>query len=297
MLGQRGTLKVLALLACLGVIILWQLRPQAPRPAESPVVRPYVPGTILPPEHQVAITVTAPSGSMVIVPEERRFAVLQGLQWLDAAAALSEHQDAPSRPAVIHIEAGPVVYQIPYDLDTNRLRLDDQWVYGPYEILLLMYGLLMPESEIGRIDQVLELFRLELEADDSPHGSEAPLLAHERAVVDGRDYLAWEEALRDAPAEIRLKYADPSEPEVVGTLAIYPDGVYVLRREIVFADAAFSTPDGVRPGMSAGEALAILGEPHLRLPSHWGYRTGDYIRLRLYLDGERIRWLSLTLPL
>ncbi|HEX6989312.1 MAG TPA: hypothetical protein VF282_07555 [Bacillota bacterium] len=49
--------------------------------------------------------------------------------------------------------------------------------------------------------------------------------------------------------------------------------------------------------MSAGEALAILGEPHLHLPSQWGYRTGDHIRLRVYLDGERIRWVSLTLPL
>jgi len=59
----------------------------------------------------------------------------------------------------------------------------------------------------------------------------------ERALVNGRDYLAWEEVLREAPAE------------------------------------------------------------HLRLPSHWGYRTGDCLRLRLYLEGDLIRWLSLTLPL
>lgn len=256
-----------------------------------------MPGTDLPPEDEVAITVTAPSGALFVIPEERRLAVLQGLQWLDAGAALAEDQGAPSRPAVIRIEAGDVVYELPYDLDTNRLRLDDRWVYGPYEILLLMYGLLEPESEIGRIDQVLEGFRLELEAADSPHGGEAPLLAHGRTLVNGRDYLAWEEALREMSADVRLKYADPSEPGSIGTLAIYPSGVYALRREILFADPAFTTPDGVRPGMAAGEALAVLGPPHLNLPSHWGYRTGDYIRLRLYLDGDQIRWLSLTMPL
>ncbi|HEX6989311.1 MAG TPA: hypothetical protein VF282_07550 [Bacillota bacterium] len=48
---------------------------------------------------------------------------------------------------------------------------------------------------------------------------------------------------RGAPAA----RGDPSEPEAVGTLAVYPNGVYLLRREIVFADAAFATPDGIRP--------------------------------------------------
>jgi len=230
----------------------------------------------------------------ISVPAERYFMITQGLHWMDVSIAKSDRQEKAFEPVAIHIETKTDTYEFPYDLATNRLYLEEEWVYASDYTLLIMHGLLDPQSEIGIIDTLLLNAWQEFERNPEIEDTHFPKF--DQSNVNHMDYSDWEIELRGAETTTSFMYYD-SGTEEVQTLSIYKSGIIALNRQLLFTDPMYKTPNGVHVGMSREEALIGLGEPSIKLDSHWGYRVGDYTIFHLYFDDNKIKWISLTMPL
>ncbi len=255
----------------------------------------YAKSTPIHAEEVVSITV-ASSGTdaLINVPKERYYTIIDGLYWLNESLAKAEDQEEAKEPAVIRIETKTDRYEIPYDLATNRLFIAKDWVYADYNHLLIMNGLLKPDSEVGQIDAWLERVRTAFEA--NPTVADSSHLDFEQSKVDGKDYNAWEQELLNAETAMRLMYYD-SSTEKIQALSLYSNGIVALNRQLLFTDSKYKTPDGIQVGMSREEALQHLGAANIDLDMYSGYKVGDYIKFHLYFADHTIKWLSLTMPL
>lgn len=246
-------------------------------------------------EDVVSITIVSSERDVTIdVPKERYYAIIDGLYWLNESIARAEEQEEAKEPVVIRIETKTDQYEIPYDLATNRLFIEGDWVYADYKHLLIMNGLIKPNSEVGKMDTLLERVRVDFEANstvvDSSH------IDFEQAKVDSKDYMAWEKELLNADTTMKLMYYD-SGAEKIQALSMYTNGIVALNRQLLFTDSKYKTSSGVHVGMSREEALQNLGVANIDLDMYWGYKIGDYIKFHLYFADNKIKWLSLTMPL
>jgi len=230
----------------------------------------------------------------ISVPADRYFMITQGLHWMDVSIAKSDQQEKAFEPVTIHIETKTDIYEFPYDLATNRLYLEDEWVYASDYTLLIMHGLLDPQSEIGIMDTML--WNAWQEFERNPEIEYKHSLKFDQSYVNQMNYTDWEEELRGTETRTSFMYYDNGTEEVQ-SLSIYTNGIIALNRQLLFTDAKYQTASGVHVGMSREEALIGLGEPSIKLDSHWGYRVGDYTIFHLYFEDNKIKWISLTIPL
>ncbi|BBH24127.1 hypothetical protein Back11_54720 [Paenibacillus baekrokdamisoli] len=256
---------------------------------------PYVKTTQINNEDVTSITVrSSESDHSIDVPKERYFAILDGLYWLDEGIAKADEQEKPTKSvAVIRVETKSDIYEIPYDLATNRLQIEGDWIYAYDYTLLIMHSLLAPESDIGKIDTMLEEARIEF--DKNPTVTDTHLIDFE-ANVNGKDYNGWDKELKNDEATSRVKFYETGT-KMVNALSFYTNGIIALNRQLLFTDPKYKTQDGIHVGMPREKALKKLGEPNVKLASHWGYKVGDYIRFHLYFEKDTIKWISLSMPL
>jgi hypothetical protein len=236
-----------------------------------------------------------------IVPAERMYVILQALNWLD----LGQAQAAAEREtdAVVRLQLKDAVYAIPYDSQDNAFVLGGREVHPDGQTTLLLYSFLYPGNSFSWFDAALEKARLELENLGGTGATDVPANDPERFLVNGKDYLGWEQTL-EASESYRgqeMKTWDGAAG-IEGTMGVYEeDGILRLDRTIVFQNDQYETADGIRVGSTSEEVAAILGEPNIKTDSYWGYRVGDYVKFHLYFEqiGEfsHVRYMALSMPL
>lgn len=254
----------------------------------------YAKATQINVEEVVSITISSETDVTINVPKERYYTIIDGLYWLNESIARAEEQEEAKEPVVLRIETKTDQYEIPYDLATNRLFIEEDWVYADYNHLLMMNGLIKPNSEVGKIDTLMETVRLDFEA--NPTVIDSSHIDFEQAKVDSKDYIAWEKELLNAETTLKLMYYD-SGTEKIQALSFYTNGIVALNRQLLFTDPKYKTQSGIHVGMSREEALQNLGVANIDLDMYWGYKIGDYIKFHLYFADNKITWLSLTMPL
>lgn len=256
---------------------------------------PYIKTTRINNEDVTSITVRiSESDRSIDVPLERYYTILDGLHWMDELIAKADEQEKPSKPVVIRVKTKTDIYEIPYDLATNRLQIEGDWVYAYDYTLLIMHSLLVPESDIGKIDTLFEEARIEFDKNSSI--TDTHLINFEQANIYNKDYNSWEKELKNVETRRRIMYYDDAT-KTVRALSFFTNGIIALNRQLLFTDPKYKTLDGVHVGMPREEALIRLGAPNINLVSHWGYKVGDYIKFHLYFEEDKIKWISLTMPL
>ncbi|TCM93320.1 hypothetical protein EV294_107273 [Paenibacillus sp. BK033] len=231
------------------------------------------------------------------VPQDRMYVILQNLNMLEMTKAGTD--DKPlSTESLIRFETADSVYRIPYDVDTNEYHLGGRGYYADDQVMLLMHGILQPDSKLAQLDRMFEQARLEMETREGGI-DESFSYDGKRLTVAGKSYNEWEQLLllRSSVQPILLGHYYDDAVQAVGNVTEYSDGVMQLNRSIVFTDGNYATPDGLAVGMSKEEVVQKLGKPNLQLDSKWSYKIGDYLKFHLYFDHNKIRCIVLSQPL
>lgn len=235
------------------------------------------------------------SGTMI--PANRIYVILQSLNWLELTKAASENKSV-SAGAIIQLQTADAIYEIPYDVNTNEFLLGDRRYYADDQVMLLMHGILLPDSKLAQLDKAFEQARLEMESHKGGI-DESFSYSGERLTVADKSYSEWEQLLlvrsSSKPTVLGHYYDDAVQQK--GDITEYSDGIMKLNRSIVFMDGNYATPDGLSVGMTKEQVLEKLGEPNLRLDSKWSYKIGDYLKFHLYFDNNKMKYIELSQPL
>lgn len=228
------------------------------------------------------------------VPTEHYFRLIHFLNRIDPHIAIADELGAGSDQVVISIDAGDELIEFKYDLASNRLLVDEDWVYANDRFALFMYGLVHPQSLLGEINHLFEKDQREFEANSLVVDSH--YIELEQTEIAEMDYDTWLTELKHVEPSLQLKYYDDGIEEVK-ELSVYSDGIVALNRQLLFMDEKYQTRSGVHVGISREEVLKKLGEANIKLDSRWSYKTGDYTTFHLYFEGHMVKWMSLTMPL
>ncbi|SFE00460.1 hypothetical protein SAMN05216378_1944 [Paenibacillus catalpae] len=232
-----------------------------------------------------------------MLPAERMYVILQNLNWLELTRAASDNK-ALSVETLIRLETADAVYEIPYDVNTNEYALGDRRYYADDQVMLLMHGLLQPDSKLAELDRMFEQARLEMEVHEGGI-DESFSYKGERLTVAEKSYIEWEPLLlfRSSVQPTLLGHYYDDAVQKIGNVTEYGDGIMQLNRNIVFMDSNYATPDGLTVGMTKEDVRRKLGKPNLELESQWSYKIGDYMKFHLYFDHNKIKCIMLSQPL
>ncbi|WP_201008327.1 hypothetical protein [Paenibacillus glycanilyticus] len=231
------------------------------------------------------------------IPQDRMYVILQNLNGLEMTKAASADKTL-SEESLIRFETADSVYRIPYDVNTNEYLLGGRRYYADDQVMLLMHGILQPDSKLAQLDRIFEQARLEMESHEGGIDDSFSYKG-ERLTVANKSYTEWEQLLllRSSIQPTQLGHYYEDAVQAVGTVAEYSDGVMQLNRSIVFLDSNHATQDGLAVGMSKEEVMQKLGKPNLQLDSKWSYKIGDYLKFHIYFDHNKIRYIELSQPL
>lgn len=248
-------------------------------------------------ESEMTISVhDAQNGKDFEIPADREYVILQGLNGTDLTAAKApEATSSGSEERVfLRFSVDGKIYQIPYRLKTNTIEWKGQSFYVDDGIMLLMHGLLLPETKLTKIDRVFEQTRKE-QANGQVIEHEQ-LYDGERLQIDGKDYAAWVEELKSLPLVSEKKYYNYFT-EKMDSIRQYEPGITALNLAILFEDPKYGTKDGIRVGLTEAEVIGKLGEPNKKLDIKWSYKDGDYAKFHLYFEDGKVLYIVITMPL
>lgn len=248
-------------------------------------------------ESEMTISVhDAQNGKDFEIPADREYVILQGLNGTDLTAAKTpEATSSGSEERVfLRFSVDGKIYQIPYRLKTNTIEWKGQSFYVDDGIMLLMHGLLLPETKLTKIDRVFEQTRKE-QANGQVIEHEQ-LYDGERLQIDGKDYAAWVEELKSLPLVSEKKYYNYFT-EKMDSIRQYEPGITALNLAILFEDPKYGTKDGIRVGLTEAEVIGKLGEPNKKLDIKWSYKDGDYAKFHLYFEDGKVLYIVITMPL
>lgn len=248
-------------------------------------------------ESEMTISVhDAQNGKDFEIPADREYVILQGLNGTDLTAAKApEATSSGSEERVfLRFSVDGKIYQIPYRQKTNTIEWKGQSFYVDDGIMLLMHGLLLPETKLTKIDRVFEQTRKE-QANGQVIEHEK-LYDGERLQIDGKDYAAWVEELKSLPLVSEKKYYNYFT-EKMDSIRQYEPGITALNLAILFEDPKYGTKDGIRVGLTEAEVIGKLGEPNKKLDIKWSYKDGDYAKFHLYFEDGKVLYIVITMPL
>src|SRR5690606_24899496 len=114
-------------------------------------------------EEEVGSISVIHSGIKTEVPTERHYVVLQSLRFTDMQAAVTETPPSSEQIILQFNLTKQRVIEVLYRLDNNAFEAAGEAYYADDQMLLMMHGLLRPESELGVYDTFAERARLEME--------------------------------------------------------------------------------------------------------------------------------------
>ncbi|MBJ6362648.1 hypothetical protein ACFOQM_15490 [Paenibacillus sp. GCM10012307] len=114
------------------------------------------------------------TGEKIEIPKERQYVVTQALAWtdLDKARALKPDDKGYMVTLALYMQDGKE-YGFRYNPVQNTFDLDSGQYYANDKMLLLLKGLLEPDSRLAELDRLLEQARVEYSADDSAKSTKA----------------------------------------------------------------------------------------------------------------------------
>ncbi|MFF2480989.1 hypothetical protein [Paenibacillus sp. NPDC058071] len=233
------------------------------------------------------------SGKDYEIPADRKYVILQSMNWVDLEAAKAPKAESPAS-VLLRFTVGDQTYEIPYWLESNTVEWQGQSFYMNDRTLLLAYGLLQPESQLGIIDQRFEQARLEQENEQMSRRSY--VYESDRLEVNGKDYDGWEKELAQLTPVSKHKFYDTGT-EKMDSVRQYESGIVTLSLTLVFEDSAFQTKDKIRVGLTDTEVLEALGKPNHKSASQWSYTIGDFSRFHLYFQDGKVAFVVMTTPL
>lgn len=248
-------------------------------------------------ESEMTISIhDAQSGKDFEIPADREYVILQSLNGTDLTAAKApEGASSDSEASVfLRFSVDGKIYQIPYHLKTNTIEWKGQSFYADDGIMLLMHGLLLPETKLTKIDRVFEQARKE-----QANGQvieQGNRYDWERLQIDGKDYAAWEKELKNLPLVSEKKYYNYFT-EKMNSIRQYEPGIIALNLAILFEDPKYGTKDGIRVGLTEAEVIGKLGEPNEKSATEWSYKDGDFSKFHLYFEDGKVLYIVITMPL
>ncbi|AZK45478.1 hypothetical protein [Paenibacillus lentus] len=245
-------------------------------------------------EEEVSSISVIHSGIKIEVPTERQYVILQSLRFTDMQAAVTDESPLSEQIILQFNLTNQRVIEVPYSMDNNAYEVAGKAYYADDQVLLLMHGLIRPESELGVYDTFEEKARLEmeqLEEQSEPQGIEL-----EQITVDDLLFIDWEERLKTEIADWEISYYDHATGEVREARK-FKDGIIQLNNKIIFSGGSHETPGGVKVGLTTTEVNNKLDADPRKLPGKWSYRVGDYFRFHLYFDDSKVKYMVLTQPL
>jgi len=244
------------------------------------------------------------TGVTIKIPKERQYVVTQNLAWINLDVAKAENVEANAgansgadHTLTLKVQMAEGIYTIPYNFVQNTVDLDSGYYYADDKLLLLVKGLVEPDSRLAEVDRILEQARVEFSEENSGKVDESFTVDADRLMVDGKDYATWQNQLLIYSNVQPVRFYDSMEDKVK-TMGEYggEDNLIVLNAQLLFASSQFKTKDGVGVGLTKQEVLAKLGKPNLETETEWGYKSGDYLRFFLYFDAGVVKYMSITMP-
>lgn len=258
--------------------------------SESPYLLDHLPFQ----EEDVKSVFVIRGGEKREIPYERLYVVMQSLRFTDMQAAVTEPAEPAGRVVIQFILDDEQLMDIPYNLENNAFEAAGKAYYADDQVLLLMHGLLKPESELGQFDALEE--RARLEAEGQADSSEPAGIEREQIAVDGQIYIDWEKRLAAETSDWKMPYYDYAIGEV-REIRKFKEGILELNNKIVFSGISHETSGGVKVGLTAAEVSKKLDADARKLPSKWSYKSGDYFRFHLYFEGSEVKYMVLSQPL
>lgn len=258
--------------------------------ADSPYLLDHLPFK----EEEVGSISVIHSGVKIEVPTERQYVVLQSLRFTDMQAAVTEESPLSEQIILQFNLTNQRVMEVPYNIDNNAFEAAGKAYYADDQVLLLMHGLIRPESELGIYNTFEERARLEIEQLEGL--SEPQGIEQEQIAVDGLIFIDWEERLKTETADWEISYYDHATGEVREARK-FKNGIVQLNNKIIFSDGSHETPGGVKVGLTTAEVTKKLDADARKLPSKWSYRSGDYFRFHLHFADSKVKYMVLTQPL
>ncbi|MGM0882473.1 MAG: hypothetical protein ACQEXQ_15715 [Bacillota bacterium] len=248
-------------------------------------------------ESEMTISIhDAQSGKEFEIPADREYVILQSLNGTDLTAAKAPEAASSNSEASVFLRfsVDGKIYQIPYRLKTNTIEWKGQSFYVDDGIMLLLHGLLLPETKLAKIYRVFEQARKE-QANGQVIEHEK-LYDWERLQIDGKDYAAWEKELKNLPLVSEKKYYNYFT-EKMGSIGQYEPGIAALNLAILFEDPKYGTKDGIRVGLTEAEVIGKLGEPNKKSATKWSYKDSDDFKFHLYFEDGKVLYIVITMPL
>jgi len=241
------------------------------------------------------------TGITIKIPKERQYVVTQNLAWINLDVAKTDKIEADRDADADHtltlkIQMAEGIYTIPYNFVQNTVDLDNGYYHADDKLLLLVKGLVDPNSPLAEVDRVLEQARVEFSAENSGKVDESFTVDADRLLVDGKDFAGWQNQLL-IYSHIPVRFYDSMEDKLkpMGEFG-GKDKLIALNSQLLFANSQYKTKDGVSVGMTKQDVLAKLGKPNLETETEWGYKSGDYLRFHLYFDAGVVKYMSITMP-
>ncbi|WHX49235.1 hypothetical protein QNH46_00555 [Paenibacillus woosongensis] len=261
---------------------------------EGEALSPYLLDHLSFQEEEVKSVFAVWKGTKKEIPLERQYVILQSLRFTDMQAAATETASPTGQVIMQFALSDQRIIELPYNLDNNAFESAGKAYYADDQALLLMHGLMQPDSELGVFDAFEE--RARLEAEKQAELREPKGVEREQIAVDGLIYSEWEERLDTEPADWSIPYYDNAVGEVK-EVRKYSNGILELNNKIIFCDGSHETPGGVKVGLTAAEVGKKLQADPMKLPSKWSYKSGDYFRFHLHFDGSKVKYMVLSQPL
>ena len=246
-------------------------------------------------ESEMTISVhDAQSGKDFEIPADREYVILQSLNGTDLTAAKAPEAASSEASVFLRFSVDGKIYQIPYRLETNTIEWKGQSFYVDDGIMLLMNGLLLPETKLAKIDRVFE--QAHKERENGQVIEHEKLYDWERLLIGRKDYAAWETELKNLPLVSEKKYYN-YVTDKMDSIRQYESGITALNLAFLFEDPKYETKDGIRVGLTEAEVIAKLGEPNKKSDTKWSYKDGDYSKFHLYFEDGKVLYIVITMPL
>jgi len=235
----------------------------------------------------------------IILDEMDTQLIRQNLFWLDLDAA---KVDLPSmftpHPILIKLVVNDEEYELTYDLNLNAYMIRSDYYYADNQVTKLMHLYFNPDSKLATVARLQQLDSIEYSmVEDAALHFYEHLYEFERFNINNLDYHGWYKLVEehDSTEQIGLEH-NIAIPYLTPLL-------YNAKLDILFSDAfyffsdQFETKDGIKVGLSKDEVLKKLGKPNYETSVRWSYYIGDYLKFHLYFEDDKIKVISLTLPI
>ncbi|QOR65084.1 hypothetical protein IM538_14715 [Cytobacillus suaedae] len=202
---------------------------------------------------------------------------------------------------LITVETENDTFTYPYNIATNTIGIPNESnkIIGYYQedsVYMLMVNILDSNKESILKDFSHLQQKADKEVNFSNNSKSVSNYNNDILYVNNLNQIDWEKQLETYSVTSKVTSFNYCIGSLVD-ITTYQEGIINLSNsEMIFYTEEYVLANKIKVGDSTAKVLSEIGVPNYKVDSEWSYSVNGYIRVRLLIENDKVKYIILTTP-